>query len=357
MVAATDYHVSSLINFLREENLYQDTVIYLYPDHLMMGHLLSSRAINRMSKDRSLFLITNADKNDLSYPTAETIYQIDLAKIILEGAGIKHNIKFFTDLIPAENKGNYISEHKLQILAANESSITKKYSLEKGESLYVEDRFYSKNNKFALNLDASGNLTLYANLNLPLWNAPVGDDYAHRLSLDLDGQLNLYNRKDKLIWTANKVNQVGHRLVIDQDDGVLYLEGQGGEKLWKTHDLNYELRTDEVLHAQQQIWSSNKKYSLALQNDGNLVLYRDFKDPIWESDTDGTDASYLKFVSGGDLVLFDGNNKEIWRQNVQINDINKLRIADNGSLILLNEGNQTLLALGENQDSSRARLR
>lgn len=126
MAASTDYLIGDLYKFLKNENLLENTTIYLFPDHLLMGK--SARVLNEFVDRRDLYLITNAEQNKLSYSPDETIYQIDIPKIILEGANIKHNAKFLTDYLKNKSKPDFIRDNRENLLALNEASlVTKTY--------------------------------------------------------------------------------------------------------------------------------------------------------------------------------------------------------------------------------------
>jgi len=110
--------INDFITYLKENNAYENTVIYIFPDHLKMGD-------NRMFEntgDRGLYLITNAKEQNLSYKNREEIYQIDLPKVILEGAEITHNVKFLTDYIIG-NKDNFIKSNIKNITSLNVSGL------------------------------------------------------------------------------------------------------------------------------------------------------------------------------------------------------------------------------------------
>jgi hypothetical protein len=66
--------------------------------------------------------MTTAPQNKLSYSTKEDIFQIDIPKIILDGAEVKHNGKFLTDFL-TKSKLEFITENKTKLLALNESSL------------------------------------------------------------------------------------------------------------------------------------------------------------------------------------------------------------------------------------------
>lgn len=134
-ISATDIMVADFINFLKNEKLLENTVFYIFPDHLMLGKTF--RVFEDFGENRELYLITNADKNDIKISTDSKIYQIDLPKIILNGANIKYNASFFTDYIKDE-KAYYISNNKEILTSLNHSALIRDKEL-------VDSTIFEKN--------------------------------------------------------------------------------------------------------------------------------------------------------------------------------------------------------------------
>lgn len=121
MAAATDHFVGDLLAFLEKEGLRSNTVIYLFPDHLMMG--MAPRVMQDFPPPRSLFLLTNATPEDLQFSPENTLFQIDLPQLMLNGAGVKHNARFLSSYIDNDNKKNFLEQQQPQLLAANQASL------------------------------------------------------------------------------------------------------------------------------------------------------------------------------------------------------------------------------------------
>jgi len=109
-VASLDYLIGDFISFLEKNNILENTTVYIFPDHLKMG----SPHIFKDSGERKLFCITNS--TELKFDNKP--YQIDLPKIILQGAKIDHNMKFLTDYIEGD-KSKYIKENITGITEIN----------------------------------------------------------------------------------------------------------------------------------------------------------------------------------------------------------------------------------------------
>jgi hypothetical protein len=124
---STDWLVGDFITFLNEEDLLNNTVVYIIPDHLM---LCKPELIDKIKEKRSLWFMTNAQKNDL-FINSDNFYQIDMAKNILSGAKIKHNAKFLADFIK-EDKEHFIHKNLKRITAINSSNIIRDKTVREG---------------------------------------------------------------------------------------------------------------------------------------------------------------------------------------------------------------------------------
>ncbi len=142
MASATDYNVADLIEFLNKEELLSNTVFYIYPDHLLMGN--KSRVVEDFD-ERSLYLLTNATPSQTGYPIQEDIYQIDLPKIILAGAEIKHNAAFLTDYVTEKDKNAFLRKNDENLLRLNDAALK---TLNCQEGIYVS--LDGENGKFII---------------------------------------------------------------------------------------------------------------------------------------------------------------------------------------------------------------
>jgi hypothetical protein len=164
---STDWLVGDFIEFLQKEELLQNTIVYLFPDHIM---LCDQEIFNKTKEKRGLWFMTNADKKDLSVNT-DNFYQIDIAKNILSGAKIKHNAKFLSDFIE-EDKEDFIKKNIKKITALNSSSIIRDKTV--GESLSFEKTknqiicLVNRDTLFVQNKDSLANNNLVLPMNAEL---------------------------------------------------------------------------------------------------------------------------------------------------------------------------------------------
>lgn len=87
------------------------------------------------------------------------------------------------------------------------------------------------------------------------------------------------------------------------------------------------------------ISSENKEYLLVMENYGNLVLqYSNQIDSVWELQTNGL-GSRLAMEYNGDLVLYDKSNNSIWHSKTAgIGGF--FYIADDGKFVIVSDSDE-----------------
>lgn len=159
MVSAVDYMLGDFIDFLRKENILSNTVVYIFPDHLKMGN----PKIFEGTGDRSLYIMTNAGNKQLSVINNNTLYQIDLPNIFLDGAGITHNAKFLTDYISGD-KNKYIKENIITLTSLNNRGLLRTNSKPFTATLSKHYESYKKDtSRYIAHAGGSINNYIYTN--------------------------------------------------------------------------------------------------------------------------------------------------------------------------------------------------
>ncbi|MBL8160197.1 lectin [Candidatus Saccharibacteria bacterium] len=104
------------------------------------------------------------------------------------------------------------------------------------------------------------------------------------------------------------------------------------------------LDTNKGLKPGQWLKSSNGKYSLHMQNDGNLVLYSQ-RGAIWGSGTNARSIAAVYMQADGNLVMYDTNNRPTWASNSGGGTSPKLFVQDDGNVVIYS-GSKALWATG-----------
>jgi hypothetical protein len=124
-VSAVDYLIGHFVSYLKVENLLQDTAVFIFPDHILMGR--GGVVHGKLEKsERSLYLITNVGESSFRKNVSDTLYQIDLPRMIIDGAGIKTNAKFLVDFIPTDKVIDFLEKNRIKLTTLNSASVSRK---------------------------------------------------------------------------------------------------------------------------------------------------------------------------------------------------------------------------------------
>jgi hypothetical protein len=93
------------------------------------------------------------------------------------------------------------------------------------------------------------------------------------------------------------------------------------------------------------IKSSDSRFTLVMQSDGNLVLYGPQSQPLWASNTAGHTEIFDAIMQGdGNLVLYSGQNQPIWASNTSGKPGAWLVAQSDGNAVIYNSNNQAIWA-------------
>jgi hypothetical protein len=82
----------------------------------------------------------------------------------------------------------------------------------------------------------------------------------------------------------------------------------------------------------QALTSPNGQYQLVLQEDGNLVLYKD-NSALWSSHTDNQPVSHATLLEDGNLVIY-GYHGPLWESNTSGHHGSFLVVQDDGNIVM-----------------------
>ena len=178
-----------------------------------------------------------------------------------------------------------------------------------GEVLVSGDRIMSPDSQSTLTVDRDGGLRLRSSFSL-LWEKFALDKGQTKLIMQTDGNLVLYDSSNSPIWASNTVRV---------PDGLDYIS---------------TAMKEGVLYPGQNIATADRNYWLALQTDGNLVLYSAKKGAVWSTGTSNKEVSFLALQTDGNLVLYSADYRPIWASNTDGRDVQRLIVQPDGNLVL-----------------------
>jgi hypothetical protein len=222
-------------------------------------------------------------------------------------------------------------------------------TLESGQVLPASQYLTSPSGRCRLVMQDDGNLVLYNDAGRALWfSGTAGNPGAYLAMQASDGNLVIYGPSGTPLWASGTTGDAGDVLRLG-DDANLVLEGSDGGTLWQTFSTNHTLADGETLGAPQILFATNHEYQLAMQSDGNLVLYNNFGRAIWASNTAGNPGAYLAMqASDGNLVIYGASGTPLWASGTAGNPGDALQVQADGNLVIYNSSGQAIW----NADSS-----
>jgi hypothetical protein len=112
-----------------------------------------------------------------------------------------------------------------------------------------------------------------------------------------------------------------------------------------------ELSVNSSIVPGQSISSCNGQYRLALQKDGNAVVYNRNNKPIWNSGTQGKVVTSLLLQNDGNLVIYGTANKALWA-TMKFGKPRALVIQNDGNLVIYNTSGGVIWNSGSQQISA-----
>jgi LasA protease len=111
------------------------------------------------------------------------------------------------------------------------------------------------------------------------------------------------------------------------------------------------LSPPNTLCANQQLTSPSGQYSLVMQQDGNLVLYSERFSPtraLWSSGTFNNPGVYVAMQGDGNLVVYGTSGRALWNSGTFNHPGAHLALQDDGNLVVYGPDNTPLWNAGTN---------
>jgi len=91
----------------------------------------------------------------------------------------------------------------------------------------------------------------------------------------------------------------------------------------------------QPLFQNQSINSQDNRFRLTMQNDGNLVVYRNSDNrALWATGTQQSDAQRAVMQTDGNLVLYHVNNAPAWASNTAGSPGSYIVMQNDGNLVI-----------------------
>lgn len=183
------------------------------------------------------------------------------------------------------------------------------------------EKLTSPNGRHVLLVQSDQNVVLYSHNrdnDTPLWSTGTDRKCGSDASFALWNNANIVVQcsDGSIVWESqsNQQNNLIYPFTLSMTNvGNLILKNARGDKMWETNTAPWELHNDQSLLADEYIRSNNKRYTLLMQGDQNIVVY-DNGSPRWASNTSGRcpSSAYLLFQQAGNLVLYCTSGGAVW---------------------------------------------
>jgi lysozyme len=226
-----------------------------------------------------------------------------------------------------------------------------------GEGLVAGQSYSSCDGRFSLAMQTDGNLVLYRNGAGAMWASNTHGTDGYVAVMQGDGNLVVYGQHSNPLW-ASGTNGHGGSVLALQDDGNAVVYAPGGKALWATNTVVPAappapsgcgmFQPGQGLTAGQSYSSCDGRYTLAMQTDGNLVLYHNGKGAIWATGTNGKSGFNAVMQGDGNFVLYDIHSKPLWASNTSGHGGSTLAIQNDGNAVVYAPGGKAIWASGTN---------
>lgn len=193
--------------------------------------------------------------------------------------------------------------------------------------LYPNRYLLSPDSRFMLILQSDSNLVEYGPGDTVEWQSQTNgaSPAAAYAAMQSDGNFVLYNTNRIHIFGTGTSGSGATHIVLgddgsltlkDSNNNVVYTIYGGGQGNGFTNEGS-QLGSGSQLQEGQYLQSSDGRFTLDMQTDGNLVLYGPAQTWLWGSATSRlSGVSYAALNSNGDLALFDSQGNQLWSLGV-----------------------------------------
>ena len=204
-------------------------------------------------------------------------------------------------------------------------------ALASGASLGRDATLLSCNRAYRLVHQLDGNLVLYNDTSGTKvdWATHTPNQATTSLVMQADGNLVLY-RNGGVAWASHTAGNPGAWLSV-RDDGTLVIYSATGKTIWFAGCGR--LAPDTNILRGNEIRSCDRRFNLAHQTDGNVVLYQNGA-VLWATGTSHTGTTEFKMQGDGNLVLYAGG-AALWASDTVNNPGSRLVLTDAGKLLIL----------------------
>lgn len=211
--------------------------------------------------------------------------------------------------------------------------------------LNAGDYIKSPDSRYTLVMQDDGNLVLYSADGAPIWNSGTAGHPGSYAVMQSDGNFVVYNSGNGPLWWSGTWGQGASTLKLQSDGNLVVYRNSDNGFTWATMSYanNYQVNTyigtqissGTTLHAGEYLRSPDWRYTLVMQEDGNLVVYStDRYTPLWSSRTWNNAGAYATLQNDGNFVVYDNNGRALWNTYTYTQGASVLKMQSDGNLVI-----------------------
>ncbi|MEJ0072826.1 MAG: curculin (mannose-binding) lectin [Candidatus Saccharibacteria bacterium] len=240
-----------------------------------------------------------------------------------------------------ERSKKYSTNNKVNAYAATNVG----GQISSGTTLHAGDYIQSPDGRYTLVMQSDGNLVTYSADTAAIWNSGTAGYPGSYATLQNDGNLVVYDKNGNALWNTYTYTQGPSVLKMQSDGNLVVYRNSDNAYTWAswTQFNNYQVNnyigtqiaSGTTLYAGDYIRSPDYRYTLVMQEDGNLVVYSANRyTALWSSQTWNNPGAYATLQSDGNLVVYDKNGKALWNTYTYTQGPSVLKMQSDGNLVV-----------------------
>ena len=182
-------------------------------------------------------------------------------------------------------------------------------TLTPGQVLSPATALRSPSGTYTATMQADGNLVVATSAGASRWTSAT-PGAGNRLEVRADGNVVILRTNGTVAWSSGTNGWTGGVLTLT-DQGLLQVR-QGTTTVWDHRGVRYDqMLPGQVLRPGESLVSTSQGWSLAMQNDGNLVLSSAQGKRQWAAFTSGS-GSTATMQTDGNFVVRDSRGVILW---------------------------------------------
>ncbi|WP_018970285.1 immunoglobulin-like domain-containing protein [Rubritalea marina] len=224
------------------------------------------------------------------------------------------------------------------------------------ERLTQNEYLQSLNLRYRFKLQGDGNLVLRDQVSgAAYWSSQTQQSGGNTLYMQGDGNLVLRDNSGSAIWDSSTVGTGAPRLSLEKN-GDLVLS-HDGRQVWQVAGPGFPtgpwtdaLAGGNSLIQGESLIAMSNQFALSLNADGNVVLNdRNSNEVLWSTNTEGSTASQFILHQHGELALYDDFGQPLWNSQTTTEAAPRVYLLDDGTLVLF-DGDTPVWMMGRYRD-------